>query len=190
MKVGVLGLGVVGLPTVLYIAEKNLHVVGYDISSHAVEKARENGLEACLDWEEMGPCDVYIVCVSTLLTDGSPDFSALFDIARKLRSQELDSALISIESTVIPGTCKKFQRELGNLELNVVHVPLSYISHLELSNCTSDVLPKHLVFQTDDLARLRIKDILHYDLRWIDAQLIDNQFLHLVFIYHSLTPNF
>ncbi len=41
MKVGVLGLGVVGLPTALYFAEKNLHVVGYDISSQAVEKARE-----------------------------------------------------------------------------------------------------------------------------------------------------
>ena len=126
MKVGVLGLGVVGLPTALYIAEKNLHVVGYDISSHAVEKARENGLEACLDWEEIGTCDIYIVCVSTLLKDGNPDFSALFDISRKLRSQELDCALISIESTVIPGTCEKFHQELGNLELNVVHVPHRY----------------------------------------------------------------
>lgn len=126
MKVGVLGLGVVGLPTAIYAAEKNLQVVCYDINPVAVERARSEGLEAHLEWEELGKCDVYIVCVSTLYKEGKPDFSALFDISKKLKSEEIEHALISIESTVVPGTCRKIQQELRNRELNVIHVPHRY----------------------------------------------------------------
>ena len=126
MKVCVVGLGSVGLPTAIYVSEKNYHVIGYDISPIAVQRAISRGLEAYSNWENVNNCDTYIVCVSTLLEEGKPDFSPLFDLANKLGKLKSDNVLVSIESTVIPGTCKDIYKTIGNQSFSLVHVPHRY----------------------------------------------------------------
>ena len=128
LKVCVIGLGSVGLPTALYIAGKNVSVVGYDISPTAINNAVSKGLEAYSDWEKIEKSDVYVICVSTLLNKDKPDFTALFETISKLKKRNLGRAIISIESTVTPGTCRKIYQDLGNQDLNVIHVPHRYWS--------------------------------------------------------------
>jgi len=52
-KVCVVGLGQVGLPTAEYILGKGLTVYGYDIDFNAVEKAKNHGISATNNWNEI-----------------------------------------------------------------------------------------------------------------------------------------
>ncbi len=125
MKVCILGLGEVGLPTALYIKEKNIPVVGYDISELAVKKAKEKGIEATTEWSSIPKVDVYLICVWTGLKDGKPDMSAIFDVSRKISEKADEKTLVSIESTVTVGTSRKIYEEFLK-KTNLVHIPHRY----------------------------------------------------------------
>jgi UDP-N-acetyl-D-mannosaminuronate dehydrogenase len=49
MKVCVLGLGEVGLPTAKYILSRGLEVYGYDVYSTAIERAKGEGVLEATD---------------------------------------------------------------------------------------------------------------------------------------------
>jgi nucleotide sugar dehydrogenase len=122
-KVCVLGLGHVGLPTAIYCAGKGLEVWGYDITPAAIRKAKENGISRALgEWHEIPPVDFYIICVSTTLKNGVPDISSVFDVCKKI-SEKARSCLVSIESTVVPGTCRRIREEILKENISLVHVP-------------------------------------------------------------------
>jgi UDP-N-acetyl-D-mannosaminuronate dehydrogenase len=73
MKVCILGLGEVGLPTAKYILSRGFEVYGYDISSVAIKRAKGEGiLRATNIWDEIPPVDIYVICVSTLLKGEVP----------------------------------------------------------------------------------------------------------------------
>lgn len=127
LDVCVLGLGAVGLPTALYIRDRGLNVYGYDISEKAVKRAASRGLRATVRWDDIPACDVYVICVSTLLKDdGSPDMDPVFDVCEKISGKMKRSSLISIESTIVPGTCRKVYNEILNRKGFLVHVPHRY----------------------------------------------------------------
>jgi UDP-N-acetyl-D-mannosaminuronic acid dehydrogenase len=127
MKVSVLGLGEVGLPTAIYILEKGLEVWGYDINPVAIERAKEEGtLRATCNWHEIPPVDVYIICVSTKLKSDMPDLSPIFDVCEKISQKARSSSLVSIESTIMPGASKKVYENIFNKNINLVHVPHRY----------------------------------------------------------------
>jgi len=127
MKVCVLGLGKVGLPTAKYILSKGFKVYGYDISSTAIKSAKgERMLEATGIWDEVPPVDVYVVCVSTLLKGDAPDLSPIFDACEKISQKANSHSLVSIESTIIPGTSRKIYENIFNKSINLVHVPHRY----------------------------------------------------------------
>lgn len=125
MKVCVIGLGEVGLPTALYVKEKGLELRGYDISEKAVLRAKENGILASKDESILEGCDVYIICVWTGLNNNKPDMSAVFEVSEKIAKNSYKKALISIESTLAVGTCREvYEKYLkGNF---LVHVPHRY----------------------------------------------------------------
>ena len=107
-KVCVLGLGEVGLPTAKYILNHGFDIYGYDISPVAVKRAKEEGiLKATYIWDEIPPADIYVICVSTLLKGDIPDLSPVFDVCEKISQKANPHSLVSIESTIIPGTSKK-----------------------------------------------------------------------------------
>jgi len=127
MKVCVLGLGQVGNPTARYILKKGLEVWGYDTNPIAIEKAKEEGiLRATRNWYEIPPVDIYVICVSTMLKGDIPDLSPIFDVCEKISQKAHSSSLVSIESTIMPGTSKKIYENIFSKSINLVHVPHRY----------------------------------------------------------------
>ena len=124
-KVCVAGLGQVGLPVASFVLGKGFEVWGYDLKDSAVKRAREKGIKATTNWDEIPPADVYVITVSTLLKDDVPDLAPVFDVCEKI-AQKANRALVSIESTVIPGTCRKIFNEIFRKKLDLVHIPHRY----------------------------------------------------------------
>lgn len=126
VKVGILGLGYVGLPLALLCVEKGFRVVGIDIDERKIKEIGEGrsyiseitdtrlqaacvsgGLMTSMDLSRMGEYDIIIVCVPTPLAEGiRPDYSYLMNgikaIAQTLRKEQL----IIIESTMVPQTTR------------------------------------------------------------------------------------
>mgnify|MGYP001046307310 CR=1 FL=1 len=127
MRICLLGLGQVGLPTAKYILDKGIKVWGYDINPIAIKKAKEkSSLRATSNWHEIPPVDIYIICVSTMLKSDMPDLSPVFDVCEKISQKARSSSLVSIESTIIPGTSRKIYEEIFKKNIRLVHVPHRY----------------------------------------------------------------
>ena len=124
LKICVLGLGEVGLPTALYMVREH-EVWGYDIASSAVNKAKDAGLSrATTNWSEVPSMDVYVVCVSTRLSkDGTPDLVPVFDCCEKIAKVDGKPSLVSIESTIVPFTSRKIYEDIFEKRIALVHVP-------------------------------------------------------------------
>jgi nucleotide sugar dehydrogenase len=124
MKVCILGLGQIGLPVAQYAARKNLEVWGYDINPKTIEKAGAiKNLKLTTNWQEIPSMDVYIVCVTTGQINECPDVSAVFDVTKKIAQKAKPTALISIESTIVPGTTNQIYNEIFKGKINLVHCP-------------------------------------------------------------------
>jgi len=105
--------------------ESGFEVVGYDINAAVVKKARETGLAATRSWSEASSAEIYVVCVSTGLENVNPDMSQVYDVCNKI-GKKGKSTLVSIESTVRPGTCRKIYSEIFEERFPLVHVPHRY----------------------------------------------------------------
>lgn len=125
MKVGIIGLGYVGLPLALHFAEHGVSVVGFDIDTAKVELINRGGspiqhisqtrvaaavgtLVATNDPSALSAVDGIIICVPTPLThQREPDLSyvrsTLDLVAPHLRAGQL----LSLESTTYPGTTRE-----------------------------------------------------------------------------------
>jgi len=126
MKVCVIGLGEVGLPTAKYCLDRGLKVYGYDINSNAVNRAKTFGLFADNKWNKIPLVDAYMICVSTHLKGELPDLSPIFDVCEKIADKDPSSSLVSIESTIIPGTSRNIYNKIFKRNVKLVHVPHRY----------------------------------------------------------------
>jgi UDP-N-acetyl-D-mannosaminuronic acid dehydrogenase len=109
LKVCVAGIGTVGFPTALSI--NGYHdVYGYDIDPKKVEDAKKS-FPASVKFDEIPEVDVYILCVNTWWR-GFPDMSAVEDVSRKIAERSNRKTLVSIESTVSVGTCRRLFKEI------------------------------------------------------------------------------
>jgi len=109
MKVCVLGLGTVGIPTALYLHEHHLETFGYDVVEKSVK-----GVKTYSEWKKVPHADIYVVTVSSNSVE-----SVCEQIAGKDKTR-----LVAIESTVKVGTCRKISNDLGLR--NLVHCPHRY----------------------------------------------------------------
>jgi UDP-N-acetyl-D-glucosamine dehydrogenase len=123
-KVGVIGLGYVGLPLALIGVDAGFDVVGYDVNAGRVEAIRNGeqvirylpaertcdalatGRFALSDrFENLGACDVLAICVPTPLTrQREPDLSYVETTGRTIARSLRAGQLIVLESTTWPGT--------------------------------------------------------------------------------------
>ncbi len=127
MKVCVVGLGQIGLPVAQYAHAKGLEVYGYDISPAAVERvSKTEKFKVTSSWNDVPQVDAFIICVTTDQLNNCPDLSAVFDVSKKIAEKAKPTALVSIESTIIPGTSKKIFNELFHGKIRLVHVPHRY----------------------------------------------------------------
>jgi len=127
MKTCVIGLGQIGLPVAQYAQARGLEVWGYDINPATVENARKAGkLKVTSSWEDVPQADAFIVCVTTGQMNESPDVSAVFEVCKQISEKANPATLVTVESTIVPGTSRKIFESIFHRKVNLVHVPHRY----------------------------------------------------------------
>ncbi len=122
-SIGVIGLGYVGLPLSLLLAQAGFKVTGFDIDqrkiddleagrsyifripAEEIQAARKQGLTATADFAQLSHQDAIILCVPTPLTSHrEPDLSYIENTARAVAPWLKAGQLVVLESTTYPGT--------------------------------------------------------------------------------------
>jgi UDP-N-acetyl-D-glucosamine dehydrogenase len=124
-KVGIIGLGYVGLPLAVAFAEAGDAVVGLDVDARKIEtlgrgetyiedvsseriSALGDSLRPTGDYEDLAECDAVLICVPTPLTSSrEPDLTYLIDSASSLARVLKKGQLVVLESTTYPGTTRE-----------------------------------------------------------------------------------
>ena len=125
-RVGVVGLGYVGLPLALRFSEAGFAVTGLDIDQAKVEalnqgrsyiaqipaervaKAAKAKFKASADFAAARDCDALIICVPTPLgKHREPDVSFIADTLAALKPHLRAGQAVSLESTTYPGTTEE-----------------------------------------------------------------------------------
>jgi UDP-N-acetyl-D-glucosamine dehydrogenase len=130
MKVGVVGLGYVGLPLAVAFAEEGHEVVGLDADPRKIDALAEgrsyiedvpseslaglgDRLTPTSRYPDLSSCDAVIICVPTPLTSSrEPDLSHMVDAATSLAAVLQNGQLIVLESTTYPGTTRERLRPI------------------------------------------------------------------------------
>ncbi|MCU4975011.1 nucleotide sugar dehydrogenase [Halobacteria archaeon AArc-m2/3/4] len=129
-RIGVVGLGYVGLPLALAMTEAGYDVVGVDIDSEridtlengrsyvndvsdqAVETALEDGFHPTTSYTELEDVTGVSLCVPTpLRKSGQPNISYVMDATDRLSEVLPDNCTVILESTVYPGATEEIVAE-------------------------------------------------------------------------------
>jgi UDP-N-acetyl-D-glucosamine dehydrogenase len=122
-RVGIVGMGYVGLPLALLFSAERIRVTGFDIAPDKVktlnaggsyivrilpaeiEAARQAGFRATADYSEIAQMDAVIVCVPTPLNEyHEPDLSYVTGTVKSIAPFIHEGQLVVLESTTYPGT--------------------------------------------------------------------------------------
>ena len=123
IRIGVIGLGYVGLPLAVYLSQ-HFPVVGFDIDADRVDElsrgidrthevtdeefAAVKELSYAADIEGLRDCNFYIVTVPTPVDNAKrPDLSALVNSSRALGTVISPGDIVVYESTVFPGATEE-----------------------------------------------------------------------------------
>jgi UDP-N-acetyl-D-glucosamine dehydrogenase len=125
-RVGIIGLGYVGLPLALLYSEQKFRVTGFDIDARKVEMldkgasyiyriageeiqaAKSNGFSATSDYSRLTEMDAVIICVPTPLNEyHEPDLSFITDTTHSIAPHLRAGQLVVLESTTYPGTTEE-----------------------------------------------------------------------------------
>lgn len=125
--VGIVGMGYVGLPLAVVLAEAGFHVAGVDTDSEkivslnrgvsyiedvddaALKKLVDAGMfQAHTDYASLDGVDAVIICVPTpLRKTGDPDLSFIISSSKALKPILHPQMLVILESTTYPGTTRE-----------------------------------------------------------------------------------
>jgi UDP-N-acetyl-D-glucosamine dehydrogenase len=122
-KIGVIGLGYVGLPLSLLLSEAGFKVTGLDIDikkvadleegrsyiyripETSIQLAREQGFRSTTDFSVLAEQDAIIICVPTPLTEHrEPNLSFIESTGTAIAPWVQEGQLVVLESTTYPGT--------------------------------------------------------------------------------------
>ncbi|MEO8034503.1 MAG: nucleotide sugar dehydrogenase [Acidobacteriota bacterium] len=126
-KVGVVGLGYVGLPLLLVFSEAGFPVIGFDVDSAKADALSrgdsyirhigpqrirgafvDGKATATADFSKLGGCDAIIICVPTPLGDHrEPDLKYIRLTAETIARHLRKGQLVVLESTTYPGTTRE-----------------------------------------------------------------------------------
>ncbi|MBZ5681543.1 MAG: nucleotide sugar dehydrogenase [Acidobacteriia bacterium] len=125
-RVGIMGMGYVGLPLALLLSEEWFAVTGFDIDSRKVDflsrgesyihripgteiqMARERGFRATGDYSQLDSMDAIIICVPTPLDEHrGPDLSYITSTVDAIAPHLQPGQLVVLESTTYPGTTEE-----------------------------------------------------------------------------------
>ena len=122
-KIGIVGLGYVGLPLALLFSEERFAVTGFDVDVEKVKTlnrqqsyivripateiaaACAHGFTATENYDRLHEMDAILICVPTPLDDyHEPDLSYIENTARSVAPWLQEGQLVVLESTTYPGT--------------------------------------------------------------------------------------
>jgi UDP-N-acetyl-D-glucosamine dehydrogenase len=125
-RVGIIGLGYVGLPLALLFNEEKFRVTGFDIDTTKVatlnaggsylyripptevQLARQRHFSATTDFAQLRDMDAIIICVPTPLDEyHQPDLTYITSTAESIAPYLRPEQLIVLESTTYPGTTEE-----------------------------------------------------------------------------------
>jgi UDP-N-acetyl-D-glucosamine dehydrogenase len=132
MRIGIVGMGYVGLPLAVAFANEGHEVVGFDVDAGKVASLRAgrsyvgdvsdevlaavaSRITPTVDSTELAGADAIIICVPTPLTPNrEPDLRPLIDAGNRIGAVLVPGQLVVLESTTFPGTTRDLLR--GRLE--------------------------------------------------------------------------
>ena len=125
-RVGIIGLGYVGLPLARAFSDRGIAVLGFDVDPAKVARLqggesyighipdatirtmRENKFEATVDFRRLDEPDVIIICVPTPLTDSrDPDLTYIVNSTKAIAERLRPGQLVVLESTTYPSTTRE-----------------------------------------------------------------------------------
>lgn len=131
-RIGIVGLGYVGIPLALTAAKAGFNVLGFDIDAPRVEQinrgesfikhissemiaeaVKGQKFQATADFGRLGEPDAILICVPTPLTKHrEPDLSYVENTARAIAPRLRKGQLVVLESTTYPGTTDEVIRPI------------------------------------------------------------------------------
>ncbi|HUV96425.1 MAG TPA: nucleotide sugar dehydrogenase [Acidobacteriaceae bacterium] len=155
-RIGIVGMGYVGLPLALLFSGERFQVTGFDIAQdkvktlnaggsyivrilpESVQQAQQVGFRATADFAEIAHMDAVIICVPTPLNEHhEPDLSYVTRTVESIAPYVQENQLIVLESTTYPGTTEEVVApllEAGNLHgLKIARGPEGTGIHLVFS---------------------------------------------------------
>ena len=125
-RIGIIGMGYVGLPLALLFSEEGFGVTGFDIDRQKVDTlnaggsyivripgtevqaAQRSGFRATADYSEIAKMDAVVICVPTPLDEyHEPDLSYITGTLEAMASHVREGQLVVLESTTYPGTTEE-----------------------------------------------------------------------------------
>ncbi len=126
-KVGVIGLGYVGLPLATEIARKGFDVIGVDKDKQRVSEinrgdsfisdvestelrklVQRRRIKATIDYRQLKFCDVILICVPTPVNvNKEPNLQPVYDSTRQIKKILRKGQLVILKSTTYPETTEK-----------------------------------------------------------------------------------
>src|SRR5215469_16897390 len=126
LRVGIIGLGYVGLPLTLLFSEQKFRVTGFDVDQNKVNTltaggsyihrilpeeisaAKSSGFTATTNYAHLSELDAIIICVPTPLNEHhEPDLSYIENTAHAIAPHLQTGQLVILESTTYPGTTEE-----------------------------------------------------------------------------------
>lgn len=127
LRLGIVGIGYVGLPLAVAFAQEGFDVTGVDVSDSKVAAVNngqsyiedvpgawlqplinEGKLRASTDYADLKAADAIIICVPTpLRKTKDPDISKIIDAAERISRLGSSNKIIVLESTTYPGTTEE-----------------------------------------------------------------------------------
>src|SRR5450755_1093647 len=125
-RIGIVGMGYVGLPLALLFSDERFQVTGFDIAADKVstlneggsyivrilpaeiQQAQKSGFRATSNYAEIAEMDAVIICVPTPLNEyHEPDLSYVTGTAESIAPHLQPGQLVILESTTYPGTTEE-----------------------------------------------------------------------------------
>ncbi len=127
IKVGIIGLGYVGLPLAVEIANKGAKVIGFDINKTRVKQVnkglsvisdvtsadlkkltKKKKIMATTNFKQLRLCDIILICVPTPVNENKePDLEPVISSAEEIKKNMRKGQMVILKSTTYPETTEK-----------------------------------------------------------------------------------
>ncbi|PRX33290.1 UDP-N-acetyl-D-mannosaminuronic acid dehydrogenase [Paraburkholderia sp. BL18I3N2] len=162
--VSVIGLGYIGLPTAAVFAARRKHVIGVDVSQHAVDTINRGAIHIVEPELDMlvhaavtqgylratitpEPADAFLIAVPTPFSDGyKPDLRFIEAASHAIAPVLKKGDLVVLESTSPVGTTEQMAAWMAQLRPDLTFPQQAgEQSEIRIAHCPERVLPGHVI---------------------------------------------